>query len=181
MNIEYTNPEQFISTQAPGLSIYGDWKENEEDPFETAIFIQEENKFINKLSKYPKVHIKAGLIFYENIGLVVVQVLINNNYDMLYEFFINYWQSGGGKQYFSNLANQDRIMLFFYRGHERKRNIQVENQLKDGFKSFMIELLKYSPWSTEDFDKAKEKLYADFPKPVDLWRKLEESDFSIFN
>ena len=30
-------------------------------------------------------------------------------------------------------------------------------------------------------DKAKEKLYADFSKPVDLWRKMEESEFSIFN
>jgi len=27
MNIEYTNPEQCISTQAPGLAIYGNWKE----------------------------------------------------------------------------------------------------------------------------------------------------------
>ena len=61
-----------------------------------------------------------------------------------------------------------------------RADIKID-QLKDGFKAFMIELLKYPPWSTEDFDRAKEKLYADFPKPVDLWRKLGASDFSIFN
>lgn len=178
--MEFVDIEDFIANVSPGLAAYGRWKENLTDDYELAFFIQEEKKYINKVSKYPQIRIKAALAVYDNVPLVVVLILVNNDFDMLYEIYFNYHQTGEGRKYFEDLTSQDRIVLFFYQGAERKRNIKIDNSLKDAFKGCMTEIMKYAKWSMDQFDSARELLYLDYPKPEVLWRKLK-ADFSIFN
>jgi hypothetical protein len=180
MQTQNIDAKKFIVAASPGMSIYGRNKLDGGD-WETSFFIQEEKAYINKLGKSPIIHIRAGCLIYSGIPLVVVMFLVNNDPDMLYEVWFNYCQSGDGKKYFEDLTSQERIVLHWYCGNKRIRSIKINNNLQDGFKTFMTEIVKYPKWDMNAFDQARGLVYQDYPTPIILWNKLSDTDFSIFN
>jgi len=182
-NSSFTDAETFIAGVAPGRAIFGCWSEDNNN-FETGFFIQEDRKHLNKLSKYPKINLRSGLIIYlEKIGIIPIMLKINYDYELLYETMLNVHLSDGkGIEYLNDFCSQDRIMFHFYEGRDRKRSIIIENKMQREFQKIKAEVEKLPAWTMEDFDWAKERLYQDFSTPTKLFNALESNkNFYLFN
>ena len=182
-NSEFTDPETFIAGVTPGKAIFSRWSEDNIN-FETGFFIQEDRKHLNKLSKYPKINLRSGLIIYlEKIGVIPIMWKINYDYELLYETTLNVHLSDGlGLEYLNDLCSQDRILFHFYEGRERKRSIMIENKMKSEFEKIKAAVEKLPAWTMKDFDWAKERLFQDFTTPTKLFNALEsDKNFYLFN
>lgn len=163
------NPFQRFIAQ-PGIMAYELVEFNGITEF--AFCIKEETKYI-KRHKYPLIQLRMGMLKLDNVFVVPMMILVNNDYDMLYETMFNYYQTGGGAKYIDTLKNQDTIkLLFFNENNEEARQIQINNTIRDDITEIAMRLSSIKEWSMNDFDRAKEKLYEIYPTPLHLWNIL---------
>lgn len=141
--------------------------------FEFAFLVKEKSIYINRHKHNPSVEFRTGLVNINGIWVVPFMILINRDYDMLYECVFNYHQTSGGKEYLDVLERQDNIhIIFFDENNKNARNIRISNQIKDEMCEYNIRLSSIKPWTMEQFDYAKLKMYEMFPTPMVLWNKL---------
>lgn len=139
---------------------------------EFAFCIKEETKYI-KRHKYLLIQLRMGMLKLDNVFVVPMMMLVNNDYDMLYETVFNYHQTGGGAKYIDTLKNQGTIkLLFFNENNEEARQIQINNTIRDDITEIAMRLSSTKEWSMIDFDNAKEKLYRIYSTPQHLWNSL---------
>lgn len=71
------------------------------------------------------------------------------------------------------LKKQGRILLFFCDESNREvRRIRINNNFKSQIQSIEKILQEVSPWTMEEFGKAKETLYEQYPAGEDLWKAV---------
>jgi hypothetical protein len=174
--MEYTtNPFSEHNIQA-GQMIYNLVSMDEGKTFQFAFLIKEETKYINRHKYKPSIEVRIGLIKETNVLAIPMMVLVNKDFDMLYEGFFNYYQdSGFGKEYLKALSTQDKIYLIFYNeNNEDVRTIELNNLIKDDMMEFGMRLYNSKQWSMHDFDIAKEKIYKKYNSPMLLWENLNK-------
>lgn len=155
----------------PGIMVYDLISVDFGEP-EFAFFIKEETPYIFKHPK-PLIEVRMGIMQMKNVLVVPMMVLVNFDSDMLYETMFNYYQTNGGSMYLKVLKKQDRILLFFCDESNREvRRIRINNNFKSQIQSIEKILQEVSPWTMEEFDKAKETLYEQYPAGEDLWKAL---------
>ncbi len=174
----------FLNVKAePGHAVFERWSRDNEKWY-TGFFVFEDRKHLNKLSKYPRFNVRAGLITYgDRIGVIVIMWRINYNYELLYETMLNiHSDSGKGIIFLNNFCNQDEILFHFYEGYDRRRSIKITNEMKSEFQKIKAEVEKPPAWSMSEFDQAKARVYRDFKTPNILFNALEPNkNFYLFN
>lgn len=116
------------------------------------------------------------ILNYKNVYIAPMMILVNFDREMLYETMFNYYRTEGGEKYLDALSRQDNIsLLFCNEQNEVVRRICVKNSIKNDVKEMIKIFKKANPWASEEFDRAKEKLYRQFPSPEDLWKALNKN------
>jgi len=178
--LQYVDPISALKEMPCGSMIYARAVFSGFSDFVTYFAIKEDQRFLRKLGACPVLTVRTGLFFYNGVALVPFMVNINGSDDMLYESWINYFASGDtGKKAFDDLTKQDDIIFIFYDAQcNEKRKISIKNRVRGQFQLFCDIISTLDPWSMEDFNAEREKLYIDYPTPRELWRALEETEFN---
>jgi len=145
--------------------------DNKETEF--VFMVKEETKYINRHKYRPSIQLRTGLLNISGVWIIPFMILINQDFDMLYETVFNYYQTGGGKKYFDVLKKQEYIdIMFFDEKNENARNIRINNQLQNEITEYNMRVASIKPWSMNQFDKAKQKMFEKYLRPTDLWNEL---------
>jgi hypothetical protein len=184
MDTTERNPFLQVNTQS-GRMIYELISQNNID-FIFAFLIKEETKYINKYKHNPIIEVRIGMIKIDDVFVLTCMLLVNRDFDMLYEMFFNYHQTNNGEvsneghKYLSTLSKQDEIPILFYNeNNERVRNMMIKNNIKEEVFEMLWRLTNTKPWTMKEFDIAKEKVYKIYPSPMDLWNHLTKIKFKI--
>lgn len=158
---------------APGQMIY-ELGYVKNSGWEFFLAVKEEEKYIKRHNN-PIIEMRTGLYEINRVFVMPIMAMVNNDEEMLYETMFNYHQPSGGEKYLNALLKQETIKIVFYNEKGREvRRISVKNFRKDLLGLIADTLRKTKPWKMEDFDAAKEKLYENFPSPMDLWVAMGE-------
>ena len=156
----------------PGIMVYTLIEVNGKEEF--AFCIKEEMQYINRYI-HPIIEIRVGMLKINNVLIVPMMLMVNYDTDMMYETMFNYYQSSGGEQFLRALKTQDDIkILFFNERHENVRKIRINNNMKSDIEKIEKYLQESTPWSMQDFDLTKEKLYEQYPTGMDLWKAIDK-------
>jgi hypothetical protein len=163
------NPFQTFNAQAGSMLLHEIVTDKD---FEVAILIKEETKYITRYPNKLDIELRLGMFRIDNVMVVPVMLLINNDYEMLYESYFNYYAEGN-KRMLNLLQSQDDLhLLFFDEQNEKARAVKFKNTIKDEIKEINMRLSSTKSWSMNEFDIAKEKSYELYPTPEYLWRGL---------
>lgn len=167
------NPQDVIIQMPPGSAIYG--RIFRPGPF-TDFYVREETKVIKSFHN-PVIVIRPGIFYMAYIALVVVMFQIGKHPDQIFETWFNYYATNeDGKKAFESLTTQENIAFHLYgNGGQKVKSIVINNNLKNFFEAAITGIEKIQPWLMSDFDKARAKLYLQFPTPSALWKKLGEA------
>ncbi|MFT9498266.1 nucleotide modification associated domain-containing protein [Anaerosolibacter sp.] len=119
-----------------GVYLYrGSITDPDPESFETMLIINEEQKYINKLGYRPIIEVKLAVYEVNGIYAVSFLIMVNQDPDMLYESWLNYfWEDG--KKYFEDLSKQDNIIISYFCADEItgeiKRNLRIKYKFRNG-------------------------------------------------
>lgn len=153
----------------PGQAIMGRFA-GPNRKLQTGIFIREDSAHIKAVPKNPTVEFRAGM-FDGDLVIPVVVMLKVQGIDP-YETWWNYHQTGRGEQYFNDMISQSHVIVHFYTSSGKKRSIQVRNSLSDSFSRFKARIEQVPPWSMNQFEAERDKIYNKYPSVKALWDGL---------
>ena len=139
---------------------------------EAVFIIKDEIGYIKRVNNQPKVEIRNGLVNVNNIVAFINIVNLNDDIDLMYEFFLDY-NDLLGKEIVDSLCYQERI-IFQFRDKYLKRAGQfvIGNSLKKQAIKYREACMKNKPWSQKDFEVAKFLIHERYEDVVDIWYKL---------
>ncbi len=160
--------DTLMSAAAPGVMVYARAQDNGQ--WRTALVIREDRRHIRALGASPRVEVRAALTEQDAVKLVAIMVKVGSE---LYECWFNYWQTGGGEDYAADWQSQDTLPILFYSDRGRERAIAVQmGTFGDFWRRIGPDLAASQPWPMRAFDEARAALYAEYPTPAALWRRL---------
>ncbi len=153
----------------PGSAVYARGEFDESMIKETMFLIREEPLIVQRFPAGVQVELRTGLFADQGVMLVAVIFRIEGEY---YETWWNYHQTGGvGPQHFSDMTTQARIPILFFTP-EMARSIAIQNSLAPFFDDAAKRIQRMPAWSMQDFEAARERVYARFPTVTKLWNAL---------
>lgn len=167
------DPQDVIMAAPPGTANYS--RVDVGEGMETALLLREESDRIRALGPSPRVEIRAALLVEGGVALIPILVRLGSKAKDIFEAWLNVHQIGGGMQYLQDLATQKRILAILYGDKGRERAIESLNMLKSTFAHILAEVAGLPPWSMQDFDRARERVYRWYPTPKELWWGLDKS------
>ena len=163
-----TDPLTVLMQMPPGSALYS-ITDTGIGP-QTDFMIREDDQHIKKIPpKSPEIRMRSGLIEQDGVSLVPVLILIDRNFDMLYEVWFNWWPH---QQHLRHLAKQRKVNIHVYDDRAKRRSLQINNAMADDFSRYVTELEKVQEWSMTQFNAAREAVYARYQKPEDMWKAL---------
>lgn len=147
----------------------------------TDFIVRDSTEVIKSLEPDPPIALVAGLV-HDVVGegravcSVVVMFQLGSDPANLFEIFFNYHDSSGkAPEIFRDLATQDTIAFHCYGdGGEKLRTIVVPNKHQNFWQSVTKKIRSMKPWSMEDFDMAKTRIYDKYPTPFLLFEALRK-------
>jgi len=169
------DPLEVLLTRPAGTMIYA--RSSFGGPMETALYIHEEPKYINRLKYNPIYEVRTGAIEVDGVLLVALMLQPNADGDMLYESWWNYHQPDGGDKAFADLATQEMLKIIFVdsEGNYKKKS-GIRNSLAPVFADYIERIKGFIPWSMKEFDAAKETVCEELPSPRLLWDRLRQTN-----
>lgn len=170
------NVISIIKNSKPGIMLYTTVIPKDTKRQEFCLVIREESRYLKKLRNNPVFQIRTGLFNMNNVLIMPILVLVNRNFDMLYECMFNYYQESGGHNFIDLLSNQKRILVSFFNDDGKiERKIALNNNLKN-INEIKNLLNNYPAWSMKEFDIAKSELYKKYGSPQELWYAMSEQN-----
>jgi hypothetical protein len=167
---QFITADTIICESPPGTCIYT-LVQMPPDPEETAFLIREQSGIIADLGKHPPIQVRAGL-FTQN-GVTLLPILISISAE-LYEAWLNYHAEEYAQPALAALYIQDRLSFHFYDDRRRRiRSLITPNPHQAFWRTAVGELAPTAPWTPEDFETAREILYAKYPTMGNLWNALQ--------
>lgn len=141
----------------------------------TDFIVRERSEVIRAIEADPPVDVAAGLAEAGKVLAVVVMFRIGSDPLNLYEVFFNYHESSGSApECFRDLATQDTLAFHLHGDSaEKLRTIVAANGHRRFWAEAVERIAGAEPWSMEDFDAAKKKLFALHPTPPLLFEALK--------
>ena len=171
--------DEFINAAPPGVMSF-DVVELGTTGCKTIFLLKEDP---SRLGMIPEntfhVEIRGSLIIRDGVALMPLMLQFDNNPDLLYRGWFNYFQSITAKECFTYLADQEKLYLLIFTGAlEPARKISMNNNLQLWFKAHYSQLSKMLPWSRQDYGRAKFKIENKYPTSNSLWDVLGEKGIS---
>lgn len=172
-NFTFKNPFQEFQAEA-GSCINGLILNLDTQKEEFAFMVKEETKFITRHKYKPSIELRVGFLKFGKVAVIVMMVLVNRDYEMLYETMFNFYRdSGDGLKSLEILSEQDKISLIFFNElNMTARNLQFNNGIKEDIEEMKIRICNIKPWTMKEFDDAKAECYKIYDSPVKLWNSL---------
>lgn len=149
---------------------------NESNEKEAIFYVMEEEKYINKIGKEPKIRIRSKIYASEYIYNYYLMVNVNNNMDMLYDNWINIYAPFNGAELCESLTKQEKLRFrFINKTGFVKREIVVKNTLRDTMVTYK-KISENGPWMMEDFNFVKNYVYKKYPTGQELWYSMGSGD-----
>jgi hypothetical protein len=142
--------------------------------------IKEETKFINKYKEPVLIEFRAGLLRIEKVIVIPMMLLINEDYDLLYESTFNYYNPlNDDNMMLKRLAEQQFIpIVFFDKSNEPKRQLLSNNGLGNFFEELILRIPSFPTWKMDEFDQAKAQMFKIYQDPRKLWDALKGVDLN---
>lgn len=142
--------------------------------------IKEETKFINKYKEPVLIEFRAGLLRIEKVIVIPMMLLINEDYDLLYESTFNYYNPlNDDNVMLQRLAEQQFIpIVFFDKSNEPKRQLLSNNGLGNFFEELILRIPSFPTWKMDEFDQAKAQMFKIYQDPRKLWDALKGVDLN---
>lgn len=135
----------------------------------TAVLIREAPERLDALTGKNDPELKLQ-IFGANVTAVALLARIG---EQTYATWFNYYEPGGADaQTLGELAKLDRLPVVFYTDHAEEERL-VTNSVRSVSKVVTELCQTAQPWSTDDFDTAREVASHQFPNPPALWQAYE--------
>lgn len=167
--MNYVDPFESVKKLPAGLMLIGR-AGNTVENMKTIFLIKEENKYINKLSKFnPLLQTRMG--YYTSNSVNALLLMFKFETDMLYDGWLNYY-SNDGKNFFDDLCKQDELIFKFYNDKECKRTLAINNTIKEQIIDYTQKIKNTEEWSMTDFNIIKNYVYTKYPDGNSLWLSL---------
>lgn len=139
---------------------------------EVAFIIKDEIGYIKRVNDCPEITFRNGLVNVNNVIAFVNIVNLNNDKDLMYESFIDYYNPIG-KDIINSLCTQNRI-IFQFRDKNLKKSRQfiVKNRLNKLAIKYREKCLQCKPWTVKDYEIGKYIIHREYEDVVDIWHKL---------
>jgi hypothetical protein len=143
--------------------------------YDFTFIIKETMDFINKYPHNPKIELRTGLLKIDNIQIVPMMILVNQDYDMMYECTLNIFNPVNESMcLLKQLGKQDFIpIIFFNPANNPVRKLMIKNNIQEFFEEVIMRMSSFPAWEMDEFDKAKQVMYKNFSTPKLLWNALE--------
>ena len=165
--------DEVIRYIQPGIMLYNLVKFNDDETYKFALIIKEDEYHLRRISKNPLIEIRLGVFNIRDIAFIVMMAKIYDNPDVLYETYINIFNSLE-HQTLQSLSQQDNLyLLIFSKQNECVRKIMLKNSIKEKFKNIENMMSEYIPWSMTDFDMAKIQFMKTYPDAFKLWESMK--------
>jgi len=166
------NADYIVMQSSPGLMLYARFQAESEGEVseQTGLLIREDMEHIKALPRHPVIEARAGLFNEGDVQLLAIMVKVQ---DELYETWFNYHQRGeNSEKYLNDWVEQEDLAVIFFSGTGLERSVRIRNLLSDLGRRALPLLREAEPWSMEDFDAARARLYERYPTVGDLWKAL---------
>ncbi|MGC8647161.1 MAG: hypothetical protein ACP5T9_06495 [Thermoplasmata archaeon] len=159
------NIDYLIKIMPVGISTLVLGKVNDE---ENAIFVvKEEEKYINKIPEEAIINLRTLGIDSNNVLVIVFLYKLNKN-EIIYENYLNIYDTSDGMKIFNSLMKQNNIIFVFHSMNSRKRTIMAKNDLKNTLENIKKRVEEYAPWTMGQFNEAKNRIQETY-SVEDLW------------
>ena len=167
---QFITADTIICQSPPGTCVYT-LAQIPPDAEETAFLIREQSGIIADIGKHPPIQVRAGLFPQSKVTLLPILISISGE---LYETWLNYHAEEFAQPALAALCIQDRFSFHFYDDHRRRiRSLITPNPHQAFWRSAVGALAPTAPWTSRDFDVAREILYAKYPTVGNLWNALQ--------
>jgi hypothetical protein len=169
--------EDFIKQSLPGAATYcANFTASGAQP---VFLIREDDEHLNKLAEHFKV-LGGSSVFLED-NVLLLPIILNVVNCRLYELWFNYYQKDEQVDYASLFTNSDEIQLVFYSAKETVFRAVIQNVYKKSFVKLLNMKNNYPPWSMNQFDNARAKIFARFSRIDDLWEHVSTVEEMLQN
>jgi len=169
------NTGEFITTAPPGTLSYDVAEFGTSGPKTIFLLKEEQSRLWLIPENTMHIEFRSSFIQYEGVALMPLMLKLDNNPNLLFRGWFNYYESVSAKKYFTYLASQDKIYLLVFSGElEPERLISMSNNLQLWFKTHLSHLSMTLPWSLQDYEYAKSKIDGKYPTNSSLWKALGE-------
>ena len=143
--------------------------------YDFTFLIKDTSDFINKYPHNPKIELRTGLLKIDKIQIIPMMILVNKDFDMLYECTLNVFNPINESMcLLKQLVKQEFIpIIFFNLANEPVRKLLIKNNIQEFFEEVIMRLSSFPAWEMDEFDKAKQVMYKNFSTPQLLWNALE--------
>jgi len=165
---EPTQAVRELLADPPGTATYSRFKQAS-GGIETRFLVREDASRVARLPRHSRIDIRSALFERSGVGLFAVLFNVEGE---IYETWWN-WCSPLHRACFQDMINQLEVTIsFFVDETEPARTIRATNAVRDTFRTVVDRLAKIPPWEMSDFDRAREKLYDQYPDIQALWSVL---------
>jgi len=161
-----------VAQSSPGTMIYEQFQVEDQGEVweETGLLIREDMQHIKALPRHPVIEVRAGMLNEGNVQLLAILVKVQGE---LYETWFNYHQRGeDSEKCLNDWIEQEDLAVIFFSDTGLERSIRIRNLLSDLAQRALPLLRQAEPWTMEDFDAARARLYERYPTVGDLWKAL---------
>ncbi len=140
-------------------------------PEEIALFLRPLKAPIEQKAE-DGVQLRAGLVQYNDVSLVVTMVRVQADPDEYFDIWWNY-QSPSMRTHLDRLARQSKLKIHILDSNNNETIVEVDNDIKR-FLNKIPEILDRSPkWNDIEFDRAVRGFCADSYPKDNLWDLIE--------
>lgn len=167
-----TDPLTLLARLPAGSALFVR-EELPKEGWEIAWLIREDSSRLAKLGPGPEVEFRAGVLEEEPVVLVPVLVRVGPPAEeSVYETWVNQYAEDGGV--LETLADQSRLAVHLY-GEDCQHvcTLAVSNLLQPFARHALSRIAATAdPWTMQQFDRARDKVYGRYPRVWDLWQTL---------
>jgi hypothetical protein len=177
------NSIKMILKLESGSCIAGQVGESPGGPSQTVFYLRTGSWVVAKLQQAPEINVQIALVGEGKAHPAIVMFHIRSvGVDLFFNCWINCFvnnseHNGDAFQMLSNLANQDKIVIYSV-GDDRSKDlpsVTIDNRYRDKFSQIFQIMESQFPWTTEDFETTKQQLWAKYPNNEMLWRSLNNA------
>ena len=169
-----TDALTLIRSAPAGTALYGrEWIDS--GASEVAWYLREESARIAALGDGPDIEVRGNVIEYARVLLVPILIRVGEErQENIWETWLNAQQpDNAGIDALGDLAIQPRLVVHFVGdGGQIERSLTRSNPLQSLARDVLARLVRYPEWSMEQFDSARERIYARHPSVMELWRAI---------
>ncbi len=162
---------ELINQSLPGTMVQHLYSLNGGEGWLAGLAVREDSATLARLPKRVDIHSRGALIQVEHVHLILLMLQIQGG--LIYETFVSI-QHEDSPEFIARMAAQEAfsILMFDGVGVQPVRAFITPNGFQRLFERIQQEVPRWPAWEFQEFDAAKESLYARYPSVEAVWQAL---------